>query len=132
MLHVAVFTFFRDNGSIAAQCSSIYPNFLPENHAGFPAISFSLDKIEDPILSGGSSSLYEALLNIECFDGNYNVARQLADTVSIEMVGLTGTMGTSYPVITLDSCRKELDTELPIESDTGLFHISLQFRISYV
>lgn len=115
------FTFL--SGQVSTQ---IYPQFLPQNHQGFPAITFSVDDDRDDQLIDGVGSMRTALVSVDCWDLDYLSVHTLADSVSSALVGHVGTFAGSE----VSHIRKERQLDL-YEQDTGLFRVSLQYLIAY-
>lgn len=113
--------------SVSPNKPSFYVHMLPQNHIGFPALTYSQDDNSDQHLLSGVSTLKEALLSVDCWALTYSSAHSLASAVKSEMVGYRGTFGSS----TVDFIQKERELDL-YESDTYLHRVSLQFRVAYV
>lgn len=127
MIQQSFYTFLTGNATIAALCSSVYPQWLPLQHQGFPAISYTMDSDEQqPLLDGSVSSLKEALISVDVWSKSYLEAIQVAEAVSGELVGFTGTFGTN----TVDQIRRERKID-QYENDPELFRVSMQFFVAY-
>lgn len=106
--------------------AGVWPYMLPQQHSGFPAITFSVDEdMQDQILDG-VGSLRMARVSIDCWDRSYLAVNELADSICDDLVPYRGLVGT----YTVDHIRKERQLDL-YEADTGLFRVSLQFFIAY-
>lgn len=108
------------------QKAAVYPNFLPQNHYGFPALTYTQDEDAQSNTLDGVSTLKEALLTADCWALTYLNAHSLANALVTDLVGYRGTFGT----VTADFIRLERSLDL-YESDTKLHRVSLQFRIAY-
>ena len=121
------------NAEIAA-AATIYPSWLPQQNTTFPAITFSVDDVQDDQLLDGVGSLTQSLVSIDCWAATYAAAHTLADVVKAELVGYVGTFGnvTASPqvAVTVNHIRKTRELDL-FESDTGLYRVSLQFLIAH-
>jgi hypothetical protein len=127
MISKDFYTFVSGRAGITALTSSIYPQFLPQQHPGFPALTFALDDDQDQqLLDGSVGGMREALMVVDCWDGSYITAHALADAVKLELIGYVGAFGAS----TVDRIRKEREIEL-YEADTELHRVALQFFIAY-
>ena len=112
--------------SLLSSTTAIYPIFLPQSHAGFPAMTYSQDADDDFHLLEGVSTLYEALVSLDIYSYGYEINREIADAVRAALVGFSGTFGS----VTAQHVRCSRDIDL-YESDTRLHHTSLQFLIAY-
>ena len=106
--------------------TGVWPTLLPQQHAGFPAITYTLDEDTPSRLLDGVGTMSQARVSIDVWARSYAVAHTIADAVSVGMASVRG----SYGALFLDQVRKEREVDL-YESDTELFRVSLQFTIGY-
>ena len=128
MIGESIYAFLTSRAAITAITTRVYPGWLPQQVTTVPALTYTQDEDADQMLLDGEvGSLKSALFSVDCWSESYKTSHQLADAVAGEMVGHRGAMGSD----TVDHIRKERESDLPYESDTGLYRVSLQFFIAY-
>jgi len=128
MILASMYTFLSGTGSVTSLCSSIYPEFLPENHQSFPAIVLGLiSNDEEMLLDGTTSSLSTATITVDCLDKSLSSAAAVASAVESALIGYRGPFGTE----TVDHLRKESEDLIPLDPSTELIGVSMQFFIGY-
>jgi hypothetical protein len=108
----------------------IYPVVLPQT-AGLPAITYAR------ITGGHDHNLKQATgaaiptFELDCWGATYDQADQLAEAVRQKMQGFSGAMGST--LVTSVLLDDEVDAFEPNDdgSDTGLYRITLKYRIQY-
>lgn len=126
-IKTSLYTFLSGTSSITstlASTNSVWPSHIPQNHDGFPLIVFSMDDDEDQQLLDGVSDVKEARFTIDCYDGSYLTADQVATAVKDALIGHRGTFGAN----TAEHIRKERELDL---LDDDLHRVNLQFLIAY-
>jgi len=116
--------------SALASADAIFPEFIPQDHSGFPAVSYSLAQDEDiPLLNGSKSETGMAVIQVSIWAVSYVAASDVATIFKAQLIGYRGT----FDDHTADYIRKEEGGEitLPYELDTGLCGVRLSFAISY-
>lgn len=127
------YTYISGNSTITgvlASANAIFPESLPQNHSGFPAITYSVVGDSDiSLLSGGRSDTHQASIQINIYDQSFKTVNDVATTIKSELIGYRGTLGSH----TADYIRKEEAGEitLPPEPDTGLYGVRLTLNVTY-
>jgi len=128
-IKTSLYTFLTGTSSITDTLStttSVWPAHLPQNHSGFPALTFSMDDDRDDHALDGVIDLKYARFNIDCWAGTYLEADQVATAVKAALVDYRGSFGAD----TAEHIRKEREIDL-FEEDTDLHRVNLQFLIAY-
>jgi len=125
------YTYLAANSTITATLASanaIWPEYIPQSHDGFPAMSYSLADDEDVnLLNGDVSDAHVAVMQLSIYDRSFKSVNDAASAVKSELIGYRGAMGSH----TVDHVMKDGEITLPPEGDTGLLGVRLTFRLNY-
>jgi hypothetical protein len=111
----------------------VWPQMLPQNHPGFPAITYSIDDESDDQLIGGIGSLTVAVITVDVWDKSYAEAHRIADALSKGLVsysGLIGAYGSPEKSVIANHIRKERQLDL-YDNEGDLHRVNLQYLIAY-
>ena len=112
---------------LLASTDEIWPGRLPQEHGGFPAMTYSLDADDDiPLLDGGVNEMHWADFEVFCWANTLLEAADLAAVVKTELIGVTGTFGAN----TAKRITKENEFS-DFETQTELHFVRLVFRVAY-
>jgi hypothetical protein len=117
----------------ATGAAGVWPQMLPQNHQGFPAITYSIDDESDDQLIDGIGSLTTAVVTVDVWDASYITVHQIADALCKGLVGyhgLIGAYGSPEKQVIANHIRKERQLDL-YDNDGDLHRVNLQFLIAY-
>jgi len=124
-------TFLEGNANITALLASadaIWANATPQDHDGYPAITYEISgDIQQGLLEGSVNELAIASVRLNIWDHNFKTCNDIATTVKSELNSYRGVFGAN----TAEHIIKENEFSTPQEDDTGLNRIVLEFQIAY-
>lgn len=124
----SLYTWLTANSAIEAIVGDrIYPQVIPQHETARPAITYSQEGGVYMEHLAGRSDTRMSEFSIECWSPTYLAAKNLAETVQTELVGVRGSFGGD----TAESVRLVNDFDGPPDNDTGLYRVSLRFEIAY-
>lgn len=122
------YTWLTANSAVEALVSDrIYPQVIPQHESGRPAITYTQEQgLYIEVLDGRSDTRLSEF-SVDCWAPTYLAARNLAETLQTELVGVRGAFGT----VTAESVRLSNDFDGPYDDTSGLYRVSLRFEIAY-
>jgi hypothetical protein len=120
------YTYLTANSAVAALVSDrIYPHVIPQHEGTRPCITFEMQGDDDILHLAGRSETRIAEIAVDCWAPRYLDARNLADTVRTELVGVRGAFGAD----TSESIRITSDYDGPFDDDENLYRVMMRFEI---
>lgn len=121
-------TWLTANSAVEALVDDrIYPLVVPQRESSRPCITYNQESGDYIEHLAGRSDTRMSEFSIDCWAPTYLSARNLAETVNTELVGVRGSFGAD----TAESVRLTNDFDGPYDDDTGLYRVSLRFEIAY-
>lgn len=122
------YTWLTANSAVEALVGDrIYPQVIPQHQVSHPCLTYSQEGAEYIEHLAGRSDTRLSEFSVECWAPQYLDARNLAETLQTELVGVRGSFGAD----TAESVRLLNDFDGPPDDDTGLYRVSLRFEIAY-
>ena len=125
----SLYTWLAANSAIDTEVDGrVFPQLIPQAiDTGLAALTFTQESAQYIEHLAGRSDTRLAEFSIDCYASTQLAARDLAETVQSELVGVRGSFGAH----TAESVRLENDFDRPFEDDTGRYGVSLRFVIAY-
>lgn len=124
----SLYSWLMTNAAITALVGTrVYPSVIPAHVTARPVLTYAQEAGSFIEHMAGRSNTRMSEFSLDCWSDRYSEARELADTVTIELVGTRGTFGAD----TAESIRLENDFDVPPEPETDLYRVSLRFEIAY-
>jgi hypothetical protein len=106
---------------------SIYPSFLPAQHQGFPALTYSVSADAPQRVLDGISSAHSAMIDIDCWAKTIDEAEALAGIVNDALTDYFG----DFNGLEVSDCWPAREAFWLYEDVQGLHRVSLQFALLY-